>query len=185
MANLPSFESKALLREHMKKVLASLSPDRRLQGSLELFVRLKPALERASCVLSFMSLPDEIDLSLVNEWLLQRNALCLPKVAGKELVAYRIKDLKADLVRGYAGILEPHEGMVEVPLDRLDAVIVPGLAFSEDGKRLGRGGGYYDRLLAGLLPSVATYGVGFLEQRVGDELCQEEHDVPLMRVLLS
>ncbi len=184
MANLPSFKSKAVLREQMKKVLAGLTPERRLRGSRDLFVQLVSALERASCVLSFASLPDEIDLSLVNEWLLQRDALCLPKVKGKELVAYRIRDLKEDLVRGYAGILEPREGMVEVPLDRLDAVIVPGIAFNEDGKRLGRGGGYYDRLLARLLPGIMTYGVGFLEQRIGDGLCEEEHDVPLMRVLL-
>ena len=184
MANLPSFESKALLRVQMKAVLSKLPSERRLQASQEILSHLVPVLEGASCVLSFASLPDEIDLSLVNTWLLQRGALCLPKVEGKNLVAYRIVDLKKDLASGYAGILEPRSHLVEVPLDQLEAVLVPGLAFDGDRQRLGRGGGYYDRFLARLSPLIATYGVGFTEQRVAGALGCEEHDQPLTSVFL-
>lgn len=62
--------------------------------------------------------------------------------------------------------------------DSLDVVVVPGLAFTHGGHRLGQGGGWYDRFLAGLPDRVVTIGVGFAEQVVVD-LPLEPHDVPL------
>ncbi len=62
--------------------------------------------------------------------------------------------------------------------DVLDVVVVPGLAFTRDGRRLGQGGGHYDRFLPRLRPSCVTVGVGFAEQLV-DDLPTEPHDVRL------
>lgn len=59
-----------------------------------------------------------------------------------------------------------------------DVVIVPGLAFTPAGHRLGQGGGWYDRFLAGVRPSCTTIGVGFAPQIV-DVLPVEDHDVTL------
>ena len=61
---------------------------------------------------------------------------------------------------------------------RVDVVVVPGLAFTADGHRLGQGGGWYDRFLVRLPERVLTVGVGFAEQLV-DALPVEPHDVPL------
>lgn len=61
---------------------------------------------------------------------------------------------------------------------RFDAVIVPGVAFTADGKRLGQGGGWYDRLLPELRPGCLTVGVCFASLLVGD-LPVEPHDVPV------
>jgi 5-formyltetrahydrofolate cyclo-ligase len=63
-----------------------------------------------------------------------------------------------------------------------DVVIVPGLAFTARGDRLGQGGGWYDRFLAGVRPGCRTIGVGFVEQIV-DALPVEVHDIRLDHVV--
>lgn len=67
-------------------------------------------------------------------------------------------------------------------LDSVDVAVVPGLAFTIDGRRLGQGGGWYDRVLAQLAPTATTIGVCFSQQLV-DDLPTEEHDVVLDRVV--
>jgi 5-formyltetrahydrofolate cyclo-ligase len=63
-----------------------------------------------------------------------------------------------------------------------DAVIVPGLAFTAAGDRLGQGGGWYDRFLSEVRPDCVSIGVCFAEQLV-DALPVEPHDVPVDHVV--
>lgn len=63
-----------------------------------------------------------------------------------------------------------------------DVVVVPGLAFTADGHRLGQGGGWYDRFLTGLRPDCTTIGVCFAEQ-ILETLPVEVHDVAVNRVV--
>lgn len=60
----------------------------------------------------------------------------------------------------------------------LDVVVVPGLAFTADGRRLGQGGGHYDRFLTRLRPECLTVGAAYTEQLL-DDLPTEPHDVRL------
>jgi len=76
---------------------------------------------------------------------------------------------------------------VAVPEDHVeptwpDVVLVPGLAFTAAGHRLGQGGGWYDRFLAGVRPDCLTIGVGFAEQLL-DAVPTEAHDIILDRVI--
>ncbi|MCP5469521.1 MAG: hypothetical protein H7A36_03340 [Chlamydiales bacterium] len=119
---------------------------RRQEASHTLFVTLLPKLIVPT--LSFSSFKEEIDMTLINEYLENKGLLLLPKVVGQELEIGGSPQL----------------------------ILVPGLAFSPSGHRLGYGGGYYDRLLATLF--CETIGVGFKEQLV-EELPVEPHDVPL------
>ena len=64
----------------------------------------------------------------------------------------------------------------------IDLVVVPGVAFTAAGHRLGQGGGWYDRFLTGLRPGVARIGVCFAECLV-DELPTEAHDVTMDLVI--
>jgi 5-formyltetrahydrofolate cyclo-ligase len=71
-----------------------------------------------------------------------------------------------------------------VPVDHrsVDLVVVPGVAFTVDGRRLGQGGGWYDRFLADRRPDCQVIGVAFDEQVV-DDVPMEPHDVRLRAVV--
>ncbi len=93
------------------------------------------------------------------------HSVFLPRVEGPDLVAvaYRID---VEMTSGAFGIPQP-SGPPQDPAT-LDLVLVPGLAFTTDGRRLGQGGGYYDRFLTRIRPDCITAGIAFAEQLVGD-----------------
>lgn len=104
----------------------------------------------------------------------------LPRFVDPFYTACRITDIETGLAPGQFGIREPVHGSPEIPLNRLDFVLVPGIAFDLQGRRLGRGKGYYDRLLAEVRGT--TCGVAFDEQIV-EELPVEPHDIHLNCIL--
>lgn len=59
--------------------------------------------------------------------------------------------------------------------DQVDVILVPGLAFDAAGRRIGRGGGFYDRFLLRLPPATLSVGVAFEAQRI-DEVPADPHD---------
>ncbi len=100
----------------------------------------------------------------------------------KRLELSKINDFDSQLKEGEYGILEPKEEYITPfsPND-LDLVILPGVAFDEKGNRLGYGGGYYDRLLAGNL-KVDKVAISF-EIQVIKEVIVDEHDVSVDRII--
>jgi 5-formyltetrahydrofolate cyclo-ligase len=86
------------------------------------------------------------------------------------------------LVTGAHGISEPC-GEVVAP-GSIDLVLVPGLAYTLAGARLGQGGGHYDRFLPTLAASCTSVGVCFVEQLL-DELPTESHDGNVDRVVVD
>jgi 5-formyltetrahydrofolate cyclo-ligase len=75
---------------------------------------------------------------------------------------------------GAFGIREPDRGCPGMPLNQLDLILVPGLAFGPGGRRLGRGKGFYDRLLMGI--SGLKCGVAYDEQ-IRPHIPLEAHDI--------
>ena len=87
-------------------------------------------------------------------------------------------------VRAYAPEVDGPELHVQpgdVDPAELDVVVVPGLAFTSDGRRLGQGGGHYDRFLVRLRPDCVTIGACFVEQLV-DDVPTEPHDTTVHHV---
>lgn len=80
-----------------------------------------------------------------------------------------------DLKRGQMNVWEPESHCPAVEIASLDLILVPGLAFTRDGRRLGRGGGYYDRLLAHPDCRAHRIGVGY-DLQVVEAIPVESHD---------
>lgn len=95
---------------------------------------------------------------------------------GERLAMHRVAD-RSELSPGAFGILEPSRDTPWVVPARMPAcvVLVPGVAFSPDGARLGRGGGHYDRLLAEIGPQAITVGLGYSFQLL-DRIPEDEWD---------
>lgn len=106
--------------------------------------------------------------------------VAVPKVCGSELRFYRL-DEDTVLLPGSFGILEPVNG--QETDDPTALVLLPGLAFDRSGRRLGYGGGYYDRFLARETDH-PTVGLCYGFQLV-DELPAEPHDVRAAAVLAA
>jgi len=152
---------------------------RRSQAAAERFLAL-PEFVQARVVMLFVSFGSEIET---------RPIITAALAAGKRVVAPRadpqrraltpceVRDLDRDLAPGAHGIEEPRRHCPAVDLAEIDVVAVPAVAWSEDGYRLGYGGGYYDRFLPKVGRALAV-GLG-LELQVVPELPQGPHDQPV------
>lgn len=171
-------DPKPVIRRRMRMVCDSI--DDVVMRSVVLWGRLAAldAYAAAKVVLAYSARPGEPDTDgLLGRVAADGKQLVLPRLEGTGIVP---ACLGGGLMVGAHGILEPTGEPVD-PAD-IDLVVVPGLAFTVDGGRLGRGGGHYDRFLAGL--PVATVGVCFAEQLV-DELPLDPHDVRVDVVLAA
>jgi 5-formyltetrahydrofolate cyclo-ligase len=143
-------DSKTALRAKIRAALEKISPAVRAVESIDLCERLKTQMPSAHTVLFFAPLPDELDVWPVLELSLALGTVCaLPffDATSKTYGARGLNKLATDIVTGKFGVREPAAGCAEIPLNRFDLVLVPGMAFDLQGNRLGRGQGFYDRLL--------------------------------------
>ncbi|GAA5116460.1 hypothetical protein GCM10023212_03100 [Luteolibacter yonseiensis] len=124
----------------------------------------------------YSPLPGEVDLSATIAALPEVRWV-YPRVAGEHLSFH----MGGDLVPGSFGILEPAENAGEIPVLEIDAFLCPGLAFDKRGGRLGRGRGFYDRVLANARPDSLNIGVCHDFQMV-DDTFSEPHDVFMDKV---
>jgi 5-formyltetrahydrofolate cyclo-ligase len=170
---------KVELRAKIHVALGRLSPERRAADSLRVceLLRRRPLWQSAASVLFFAPMADEPDVwPLVAAALAEGKVVALPRFepGTNRYVAHQILELPDDVVSGQFGIREPKNSCPVRPLNRLDLVLVPGVAFDLHGRRLGRGKGFYDQLLAGVRGK--TCGVAFDEQIV-PAIPVEPHDV--------
>ena len=134
----------------------------------------------------YLASKEEIDLSPLVERLWAAD--CRVVVPAWRDDTYRLVAYspKTELAAGPMGILEPApggEGLISVAEGDVSVWIVPGLAFSRSGARLGYGGGWYDRFLSKANPSSISLGVAYPFQIVAD-LPLEPHDIPLVDIVM-
>ena len=129
----------------------------------------------AKTVLLYHSLSDEVNThQFIEEWCLKKQLL-LPVVVGEELELRLFQNMN-ELKIGSFGIAEP-TGPLFTDYAKIDFVAVPGMAFDRNGHRLGRGKGYYDRLLPKLTNAYKA-GICFPYQVV-DEVPVEPTDITM------
>ena len=174
-----SARRKALSAEERKR--ASEAVCRRLADDGALAAAVVPPRGRGALAV-YLASPSEIDLSAFIGKMLRMGATVVsPRWNGETYELARLKGLASGLRRGPMGILEPEDADIVDP-SGVAAWIVPGLAFTPDGRRLGYGGGWYDRLLSSSSATSLKIGVAHDFQIVGDLPC-EAHDVPVDRVV--
>ena len=175
------------IRAAMKARRKAVTPEaRKAVGkalSRRLFVEnreLGAAIAKKGPIAVYLASKEEIDLTdFITAALSFGCTLVAPRWNGTEYELVRVEDLET-LVKGPHGILEPPARPVVQPKE-VRAWIVPGLAFTRQGGRLGYGGGWYDRFLCRVPKRVPKIGVAYDFQLV-DELPTESHDVRLTSV---
>lgn len=172
--------TKAELRNEMKKRQAAFSPSQAECEFREFRERIEadPDFIKAGTVLLYMSIDGEIPTEeLISEWY-GRKRIALPAVCGDNLVLREYSP--ESMIAGYKGIVEPGPSATELSPSEIDFAIIPGTAFSFTGhntcKRLGRGKGFYDRLIPHLHCRCVPAGWSF--RFVGD-LPTDEWDAEL------
>ncbi len=185
------------LRRAMRQRNCVLPLEEKRAAAERIFARVEalPAFGRARCVACFCALPDEPPTeSVLRRWSADRRVV-VPRVEGDTMQFY---DYRPDaLTCGAFGIAEPvvreesdtSEGIgahsasdassasycALCPPEAIDLLVVPGVAFTREGARLGRGKGFYDRYLSQPALHACCVGVCFAHQLVAD-LPVEPHD---------
>ncbi|MFT5206817.1 MAG: 5-formyltetrahydrofolate cyclo-ligase [Candidatus Omnitrophota bacterium] len=182
---------KQVLRQRVKENIIQLSPEAKSKQSnlIRLKIRELSGFKQSKTILVYLSTSEEVDtLGLIRDCLGNGRKIVVPKVSATSdiLTLREIQSLGDDQLEvGSFGILEPIDEKTNVvQLGAIDCVVVPGLAFDANGNRLGRGKGYYDRLLNELSPSVCRIGLAFDCQYV-DIVPTEKHDAPVQIVLTA
>jgi 5-formyltetrahydrofolate cyclo-ligase len=169
------------LRARLRARLRDIPAPRRERDSAQaraLLARQRVWLE-ARAVLFYDPRPDELDLlPLLEQALAEGRTAALPRFIPEtgRYAACRIEDFSRDCAPGRFGLREPAARCPIFPLNRLDLALVPGVGFDAAGRRLGRGQGHYDRLLAEAAGT--RCGVAFDEQMV-EQIPAEPHDLAL------
>jgi 5-formyltetrahydrofolate cyclo-ligase len=162
--------TKADLRERVRTALRSMDSANRAEEGVAIrqSIRSWPTWVGARSVLGFLPLASEVDLRPLLAEAMQRGIrVSVPVVTAEGIFQPCLlrsldpRDLETDAM----GIAVPRQREM-VPAEQIDVALVPGVAFDALGRRLGRGGGFYDRFLPSLRREAVTLGVCFGCQRV-------------------
>lgn len=139
--------------------------------------------QNAETVLLYYALPDEVDTAPLIRKYAGSKQILLPVVCGDNLVVRRYQNEQTLSAENPFGIPEPEGEDINLSKTNIDLVVVPGMAFTAEGCRLGRGKGFYDRLLSRPeLRSVRRIGICFPFQLL-PELPVEAHDIRMHRII--
>ncbi|NDK08602.1 5-formyltetrahydrofolate cyclo-ligase [Candidatus Gracilibacteria bacterium] len=138
-------------------------------------------IRKSETVFVYISMKDEVQTFDIIDHLLEKGKkVVVPKVKGDKMEIVRFKE-NCKLVHGKYGILEP-KGKDKYK-GKIDVAIVPGLVFSMSGKRVGKGGGYYDKFLSEN-NDIYKIGVCFGFQIFDEDIVPvEKHDIKMDKVI--
>jgi 5-formyltetrahydrofolate cyclo-ligase len=183
-SEIPPAPDKKEMRARMLSSLRTHFSERR-ERSRHLCAAVQSLAEwsGAHTVALFASLPTEPDVkALLTSALASGKRVALPRIVGRDLEWIQIEgEQDCGSSPAFAQLQEP-TGTQRIERSELSVILVPGLAFGREGERLGRGGGFYDRALALLGPSVHRIGVCYRFQ-VCTDVPQEPHDERVHRVI--
>lgn len=177
-------ENKAEVRKRIRELKRAISLEEKLRRSEGIMRKVEalPEFQQAQTVLLYWSMTDEVQThAFVEKWY-KTKVLLLPCVDGNNLVLRRYTGPECMVAGEQFGIGEPRRTESgEWRVENVDLIIVPGVAFDHKGNRMGRGRGFYDRLLKSA-SNVLKIGVAF-DFQIMNEIPVEEFDVPMDKVI--
>ncbi len=171
-------ELRSMIRQR-KRAMTPEEIQRRSDALRERFLRTD-AYRQAKTIYGYLPYNQEVrTVPILEQALRDGKKVAVPKVYGDEMKFICLDDL-TQVAKGYAGIPEPiADG--PVAMDETALVLMPGLAFDPQGRRIGYGGGFYDRFLR-REPNHPTLALCYSFQ-VLEHLETEEFDIPVDCVL--
>jgi len=176
--------AKRAVRAHVLAARDAMSASERDRATWRIVehVLSLPEVGRASTVMAFWSFGSEPDTAPLVEALDSRGVrIALPRIVGGDIEAYAYAPGDAVTVTPF-GASEPSTGEALDP-SAIDVVVTPAVAFDRSGRRVGYGGGFYDRFFPRTRPDTLRIGIGFDLQLVGEELPGGHFDLGLDAVV--
>ena len=176
--------TKKELRTYIKEEKQKLTSSEKAEAGNNVLDILKSTPEVISTenIVAYWSMPDELPTQKIIEFLSANHKIYLPVITGDQIIFHRFEGNDHLEKEKLYGILEP-KSQETLPENAPSVVLVPGIAFSPDGQRLGRGGGYYDKILAKLKN---TYKIGIAYKcQIVDEIPSEPHDMKMDKVIFG
>ena len=171
-------ELRRQIRE-LKRAMTSEQIDAASARLGELFLNC-PQYKQAKTIYGYLPYNQEVrTVPMLEQAMKEGKRVAVPKCYGDEMRFIYMDDL-SKVEKGYANIPEP---IADDPVadDKTALVLMPGMAFTKDGKRMGYGGGFYDKFLASE-PDHPTVALCYDFQMVED-LPTEDYDIPVDCVL--
>jgi len=173
---------KANLREELTAKRRAMTPEVIDSRGLKVQSRFlaTPYYSKARILALYAPIRGEVPTSdILCAALADGKTVCYPlsHVRGR-ILSFRSIRSEGDLEPGRLGVREPTSATELVSIENIDIFVVPGLGFTRSGKRLGRGGGYYDFTLKAGPENSRRVGLAFSEQMV-DDLPATENDVDM------
>lgn len=171
------------IRRQIRELKKKFSAEEKKAMSESIWEKIEENLyfRKARTILLYWSMEDEVYThDFVQKWAGRKNTL-LPCVVGDELVIRHFDGMDGLCPGAGYGIPEPVDGFLAA-LDEIDVVIVPGVAFDRKGNRLGRGKGYYDKMLC--CTSAWKIGICFDFQLL-DSIPVESQDISMDEVITN
>lgn len=179
--------NKAELRKIIKEKQSSFfsDPTFRINESFRICKEIcgSDAFKNAGVVFAFMPLNDEVNIGgVITEAFLKNKKVAVPLITDKNgLMTFHWISEETEMNKGSFGIYEPAINPADPSFVQTNALLlIPGMAFSNKGKRLGRGKGFYDRFLSSYPDRFIKAGVCFNFQLMEDEgFPSDENDMPV------
>jgi len=177
-------ESKKETRKSLRLIWKSMSDEEigLISSKIRTEILNSPLWDEADSVLAFLAFGREISLDdLIVRSIASGKKVYVPRVEGEIIRFYRISSLDdTGLETSRMGIREPSTGNEHFTPEpgKATLILVPGLGFTENGKRMGRGGGFYDRFLKDIsgLQNLTTVGI-CSDKSTLEEIPAEAHDM--------
>lgn len=178
---MSNIQDKKTLRKIYSQKRSSVSFKEKKDRAISERIISYEKIENADIVLVYASFGSEVSTEAIIERLLESGKnVALPKCGDNGSMKFHIITSMSQTSEGKYGIKEPDCSLPVAVCTKKTVALVPGLAFTESGFRLGYGGGYYDRFIAEY-PFIYTIGVTY-EELIAASLPCQSHDLAVCSI---